>query len=107
VQDHGLKQRAASGPVLLGDVADLGALVRIETEVQQATQDLEAIAPDGRFEYSLTFQVLLGAFFQIIPAAQGRGGDRTELSAVLQEKCCGTFELLVVEDPFSARPVAV
>ena len=33
VQDHCLKQRAASRPVLLGDVADLGALVRIETEV--------------------------------------------------------------------------
>ena len=97
-----MKQRAASRPGLLGDVADLRALVRIETEVEQAAQDLRMIALDGRFQHALPFQLLLGTFRQIIPAAQGRGGERTELGAVLEEKCCDAFELLVVEDPVSA-----
>src|SRR5262249_27364600 len=38
----------------------------------------------------------------VVPRARGCGGDRTELSTVLEEKCCRTFELLVVEDPVSA-----
>ena len=98
-----MKQRAASRPGLLGDVADLRALVGIETEVEQAAQDIGMIALDGRFEHALTFQVLLRALLQIIPAAQGRGGDRTEFERRAPGEVLPTrSNFCVVEDPVSA-----
>ena len=70
VLDHGLKQGPAGGPCLIGDVAYLSPLVRIETEIQQKAQNLDMIAQDGRFEHALGLQVLLGEFFQVVPAAE-------------------------------------
>jgi len=106
LQHHGLKQRAAGGPGLLCHMTDLDALVRIETQVEQAAQSLGLVALDGGLQYAFALQILLGKFLQIVPPAQARGGERGELRSVFQEKFRGALELWVSKTHSPPQPAA-